>query len=450
MNPLSTGPLDVLRALAAFWDLEYLLICETLSRRWHDAMQDPSLWAELDIPSRLCSIVGQLLARHGKWVCRLTVAYPLCHNGLRSNSFMRCCSKFSVTSLRKLEIQYASYFILNPYSHQTGARLARLRLAWVLEHFPDVQSLSCDYLELDHRGPPPEAFHHLAFVALVREEEEQEELQWNTRSCGYDFSALSTALPHLKSLEIKHPRLSLGRISRREGMTTEDLQWQCRRFCAVDLEQLSGICVHFQSLQSLEIATVCSSDSFLLEGSGLVEHLTVLSRSGERIRSSCTGLDLRMGVGASHASHWRSLASRSLPTIKIEIVSVPDGSPVLSRPAGIIGPQGLEESLFFPRPPSLLEAAGLSNAMRRSFAENGLFLPSSPLSDSSLDEMGSPSERHTPSPEYGETLLSDPDFLVVTNPTRAREETPPESESLRPEAERAHTFANPISSDAEQ
>jgi len=79
---------------------------------------------------------------------------------------------------------------------------------------------------------------------------------WNSPACWCDLAALSAVAPKLELLELKGPRLHIGRVSRRAGQSDRDVMQMGQKFCATSLAPLRGICSIFPSLQELHIEKV--------------------------------------------------------------------------------------------------------------------------------------------------------------------------------------------------
>lgn len=353
MNPLNAGPLDVLRACAGFWPLEQRLACEALSRRWLEAVRDAELWSDLEARAAVLAALPAVLARHGHrmrrlavlgvstspaaWVPRLCACDHLMRLelvGLRAADFTRsvdAAGGLLVPSLRSLALEFAPYFILGHYSHHAGLRAATVKLDWVARAFPALEDLACDYLRLcggagskDEEaesaaavvGPssPPSSLlprlRALSLVAVVRREEDAQPSLWNTRNCSRDLSAVATALPQLERLGLRDPQLSLVRMCRRPGQSTEELIRMCRRFCATDPEQLRGACRLLPSLRRLEVATLLDvgeadgAEADLAELLGFDRASVAAFSSGDS--SSSGPLQVYLGGAGGLARRWRA------------------------------------------------------------------------------------------------------------------------------------------------
>lgn len=237
--------------------------------------------------------------------------------GLRGLDLMKRDHAVRLPVLRTLELEYLPYFVLRWYSHSTGLRAATVSAAWVAECCPSLEELVCDYLQVaepakgeaaDARGtrgetegdarllglrpharraaaggPPGERADRsdpaagvlrpeltklrcLSFVAVVRVEAEAG--VWNDASCCCDLSAVAGFAPGLQRLELRCPRMHLGRVSRRPGQSVDDLAAMCRRFCATSLSSLRHVCGLLPELRELHITALKEGTSEVLKASG--------------------------------------------------------------------------------------------------------------------------------------------------------------------------------------
>mmetsp|Transcript_112838 Transcript_112838/g.324276 ORF Transcript_112838/g.324276 Transcript_112838/m.324276 type:complete len:427 (+) Transcript_112838:74-1354(+) len=297
---ICTWPLDVLRACLSFWPLRQLIEAEALSKRWQEAAADAALWAALEVSASQLYALPVLLGRGRagrvrrlalasrqprapealmEAVSACTLLTELYLRGVRGPEPgpPRPVASVRMPLLKVLMLEYSPYFVLRWYSHNTGARNAAVCGEWLVQTFPSLETLTCDYLQLDRQPtiagslgeaavqelppaggavlPALRGLRRLSFVAVVRNDGE-EVGSWNSATCCLNLAALASFAPALECLEIRCPRLNLGRVSRRPGQSTEDLVWMCRRFCATNLPQLRGICTILPGLRELSIATL--------------------------------------------------------------------------------------------------------------------------------------------------------------------------------------------------
>lgn len=330
MNPLCTGPLDVLRTCLGFWPLEQRLASALISRRWQEAGLLAELWAELDVPAELCGKLPNMFERHGKSVRRLSIAtrIPL-FEGLPANLFLCRCLEYlnlrglrgrdltigdwdeaTMPSLRVLVLEHAPYFLLSRYSHHTGVPAATVPVAWVAKAFPNLHDLSCAYLQIDSPCTMLPHLKSLSFVAVVRDRDKL--ALWNTANCSVNLEAVAEIAPNLERIEVRYPQPHLGRMSCRPGLSIEDLLWTCRRFCATSLDDISGICKLFPRLHQLDVATLHDDIGAEQEFPGLVDFLGISAEQKPLL--------LRAGGSASFVSWLRSAVRECRPDVTLEAV----------------------------------------------------------------------------------------------------------------------------------
>lgn len=350
MSPLGPGSLDLLRCYLAFLPMDQRLEAATISRRWHEATQVHELWRELEVPSELADLVPVLLGLHGAKLHRLGVALHQQHAGRLYDRLGACTSlreltlqglrgsehssmEASVPTLRQLRLEHEPYFLLGRYRHHSGVGVATVSLAWVARAFPNLEELTCDYLLVrpapaadaegaetdadadtdagagaeagaspaasdEPRAAPSVSWRHLSMVAVVPA---TQGVLWSSCNAAGDLAALGSAAPHLQHLEVRCPRLHLGRMTRRPGQTAEDIARACRGFCATGLAQVSGICRMFPSLTRLEVETLKEDPCVNLEDPDLATFFEV--GDGRLL--------LRAGGQASFLERLQAVAGRS-------------------------------------------------------------------------------------------------------------------------------------------
>lgn len=169
-------PLDALCNCLAFSPLHERLRCASLARRWHEAVIEPSLWAQLVPEPEDLACLSSLLKRFGGSVRFLKIAShgpfrlstslnleqlskcsqleELYLGGFRGRDLESFCqTSCQIDSLRALTIECDPYFNLGSFSHNTGAHMASLPAAW-LSSFPNLERLVCDYLKLETNELP--------------------------------------------------------------------------------------------------------------------------------------------------------------------------------------------------------------------------------------------------------------------------------------------------------
>lgn len=315
---------------------------EAVCLSWRRALGDQSLWVDLSVaPSSLGSLLA-VLRRHGEHVesmqidvagaaaaglRQLSVALGRCSrlrrlflrglsgHSLRSAELRRYDSNAPVASvlqsLRRLEIEYQPYFVLNRLDHDTGVSSASLSARLVAHSFPQLEELICDYLWLGgpgySEGPPP--LSHLRSLSLVALATGEQEAHWSSQHCRRDFPTLAAVAPRLETLCFRDPRLNVNRCSFRWGLAgVEDLAQSCREFCAPDIHQLAGACYHLPHLRRLEVETV--SESSMPLSVDLASHLGV--GNGPFV--------LRLGVKGDAAALWQAASTCRGPRLVIEVL----------------------------------------------------------------------------------------------------------------------------------
>lgn len=359
----SACPLQALRSCGglALWPLEQRLEAKAVARRWREAVDDPELWIDLDVPASLAAALPTLLRHYGRYVRRLSAGaqlgappeqrFPgllpglaLCGRlvsislrGLGGPEFCRSAPPVAVSSLRVLALSYTPYFILSNYSHHTGVPGATVSMDWVVATFPKLEELTCEYLQVGEAPSPLPSLRRLSLVAVVRNSEAH--ALWGSEGCCRDLVALARAASCLEHLEWRDPRLHLGRMSWRPSQSAEDLCWLCRRFCALDPALLAGARRLLPRLTSLEVATVREEADFDLEPLDLAQFLG-LRGAGSCDSAPAVGepaLRLRLGgLAQEFATRWRAAAQRVGPLLDLEITAPPPQGP--GRPRTTLNP----------------------------------------------------------------------------------------------------------------
>mmetsp|Transcript_9260 Transcript_9260/g.29433 ORF Transcript_9260/g.29433 Transcript_9260/m.29433 type:complete len:472 (-) Transcript_9260:27-1442(-) len=358
----TVSPLQALRACGglALWPLEQRLAAKAADRRWREAIDDPELWQELDVPAALAAALPLLLRHHGQFVRRLTAAAHLvisperrfagllpglaaCSRlvylslrGLGGPELMRCTPPVAVPSLRELVLSYTPYFILSNYSHHTGVPGATVSMDWVALTFPKLEELTCDYLQVGSSPSALPSLRRLSLVAVVRSSEGH--WLWGSEGCNRDLPAVARAAGHLERLDWRDPRLHLGRMSWRPSQSAEDLFWLCRRFCALDPALMADARRRLPRLRHLEVATVREDADFDLEALDLAQFLGLGGTGGAATAAaegaSVEELQFRLhlgGLSEDFADRWRAAVRRVGPSLEIEVSGPPAPSPPRPR-----------------------------------------------------------------------------------------------------------------------
>lgn len=336
---------DLVRVCVAWLHWEARVGWEAVCLSWQRALGDQSLWADLCVaPGSLGSLLA-VLWRHGEHVESMDIdvagaaaahlrhlAAALGHcsslrrlvlRGLSGQSFRNAelrrydsrAPASVLPSLRRLEVEYQPYFVLNRLDHDTGVSSASLSARLLARSFPQLEELTCDYLWLGgpgYSGRPP-VLHHLRSFSLVALAVGEQEAQWSSQHCRRDFLTLAAIAPRLATLCFRDPRLNVNRCSFRWGLSgVEDLVQSCREFCAPDIHQLAGACRHLPHLRRLQVETLSESSTPLTVN--LAAHLGVSDGS----------FVLQLGVNGDAAALWQAARACCGPHLAIEVLEDKD------------------------------------------------------------------------------------------------------------------------------
>eukprot|EP00931_Biecheleriopsis_adriatica_P058662 TRINITY_DN34984_c0_g1_i1.p1 TRINITY_DN34984_c0_g1~~TRINITY_DN34984_c0_g1_i1.p1 ORF type:complete len:138 (+),score=13.32 TRINITY_DN34984_c0_g1_i1:98-511(+) len=134
----SSVPLDALCNCLEYLSLQERLLCERLSRRWREAVQDPYLWVALAPEPEELSCLNWLITRFGSHIRELHVRSQAQHRlgasllkhlaascpqlrelrmgGFRSRELDSFCKhELQMTSLRALSVDCDPYFTLGSF-----------------------------------------------------------------------------------------------------------------------------------------------------------------------------------------------------------------------------------------------------------------------------------------------------------------------------------------------
>eukprot|EP00928_Gymnodinium_smaydae_P044190 TRINITY_DN29497_c0_g1_i1.p1 TRINITY_DN29497_c0_g1~~TRINITY_DN29497_c0_g1_i1.p1 ORF type:complete len:494 (-),score=118.35 TRINITY_DN29497_c0_g1_i1:58-1539(-) len=354
--------LDALRSCGGLGFLcpEERLPCAAGSRGFAAAVAEPELWASLAFPSSssLASL-PVLSARYGRFVRQLSVAVPpggalavpderslaaalrRCGGLLRlklslrrGQDFAACVKGVVLPTLRELTLDHAPYFLLNSFSHQSGASgpvAATTSVELLAAALPALRELCCDYLLVgtaSRAAEPLSALRELSVAALVSDDSVA--APWGSENCSRDLARVAAVAPGLQRLRWRDPKAHFGRMTLRPGQGPQATMRIFRRFCALPLEALQDACRVLPELERLEVATLqdwpgaqpagalTDDDAFAVEDVGKLLGLDAVSPQNGAATDGCgnvavapTTLHLLLGgLSSASVSWWRASAER--------------------------------------------------------------------------------------------------------------------------------------------